>query len=139
MSPDEIWSVQDTFGAVAAQSEKVADLFYARLFEVAPEVRPLFRNDMKAQGMKLMSALTLVVQSLGHIESILPVARKLATDHVSYGVEARHYAIVGEALLWTLEKGLAGAFTDDVKEAWRKAYDLLSSSMIETAYPTRKA
>ena len=139
MSPDEIWSVQDTFAAVAANSEKVADLFYTRLFEIAPEVRPLFRNDMKAQGMKLMSALTLVVQSLGHLESIMPVARKLAIDHVSDGVEARHYPIVGEALIWTLDKGLGKAFTDDVREAWQKAYGLLSAAMTEAAYPGAKS
>ena len=48
MSPEEIWSVQDTFAAVAADSETVTDLFYTRLFEIAPEVRPLFKNDMKA-------------------------------------------------------------------------------------------
>ena len=139
MSPEEIWSVQDTFAAVAADSETVTDLVYTRLFEIAPEVRPLFKNDMKAQGMKLMAALTLVVRSLGHLESILPVARKLAIDHVSHGVEAKHYAVVGEALIWTLDKGLGKAFTDDVKEAWVKAYGLLSSAMIEAAYPLGKA
>lgn len=61
--------------------------------------------------------------------------RALARRHLRYGVLEQHYASVGEALLWTLEQGLRTDFTDEVRCAWTKAYDILSSTMIEAAYP----
>ena len=58
---------------------------------------------------------------------------KLAKGHVQYGVKAEHYSIVGEALLWTLEKGLAEHWTEEVKEAWVLCYTTLANAMIAAA------
>ena len=45
-----------------------------------------------------------------------------------------NYAIVGEALLWTLEKGLAADFTPEVKDAWATVYGILAQTAIDAAY-----
>ena len=109
-------------------------MFYRRLFEIAPEVRPLFKNDMTEQGRKLMATLATVVNGLTNLDSILLVASALAKRHVSYGVKASHYAPVGAALLWTLEKGLGPAWTPEVAVAWTAAYATLSGFMIGETY-----
>jgi nitric oxide dioxygenase len=57
----------------------------------------------------------------------------LGRRHVGYGVTAAHYKPVGEALIWTLEKGLGDGFTPPVKDAWVSAYTTLSSVMTEAA------
>ena len=112
-----------------------AELFYGRLFEIAPDVRPLFDGvDMNEQGRKLMTTLGVVVGGLTNLDAIVPVAKTLAIKHVDYGVKAEHYAVVGQALVWTLEKGLGNAFTSDVRTAWVEAYNLLSGVMTEAAY-----
>ncbi|RWO35696.1 MAG: hemin receptor, partial [Mesorhizobium sp.] len=59
--------------------------------------------------------------------------RVLAKRHVTYGVEERHYPIVGQALIETLAAGLGTAFTPAVREAWEAAYGLLASVMIAAA------
>ncbi|MFA9474286.1 MAG: globin domain-containing protein [Filomicrobium sp.] len=41
----------------------------------------------------------------------------LGRKHVDYGVKDEHYQPVGEALIFTLEKGLGGDFTPEVKDA----------------------
>ena len=110
-------------------------LFYARLFETAPETRALFRGDIDTQGQKLMSALATVVNSLVDFEAIVSVARDLAKRHVAYGVTPEHYALVGAALLWTLEQGLGDEFTPALRAAWEAAYGALSEVMIASAYP----
>ena len=134
MTPDQIDLVQSTFAKVVPIADLAADLFYNRLFQIAPEVKPLFRNDMREQGRKLMTTLGVVVCGLKNLEAILPAAKALAVKHVGYGVAEAHYKPVGEALIWTLEKGLGGDFTPEVKSAWLSAYGALSGVMIAEAY-----
>jgi hemoglobin-like flavoprotein len=134
MTSDQIELIQQSFTKVEPISVKAAALFYGRLFEIAPEVKPLFRADMAEQGRKLMATLTVVVNGLANLETILPAASVLAKRHVGYGVKASHYAPVGAALLWTLEEGLGPAWTPELAAAWTAAYTTLSGFMIGEAY-----
>jgi nitric oxide dioxygenase len=134
MTPEQIALVQNSFAKVAPISETAANLFYRRLFEIAPEVKPLFHNDMKEQGRKLMATLAYVVNGLTRPEDIIPAAEKLAIRHVDFGVKPEHYTPVGAALLWTLGQGLGDAYTPEVADAWVAAYTTLSGVMIKAAY-----
>jgi hemoglobin-like flavoprotein len=137
VTPSQIDLVQTSFAKVAPIAETAASLFYGRLFEIAPEVKPLFKGDMKEQGRKLMTTLAVVVNGLKNLDAVVPAAKSLAVKHVSYGVTADHYAPVGAALVWTLEQGLGDDFTPETRDAWIAAYTLLSGVMIDEAY--RKA
>lgn len=134
MTPSQVDLVQATFSKVAPISETAATMFYGRLFEIAPHVRPLFKGDMKEQGRKLMGTLAFVVNGLSNLDIVVPAAKSLATKHVGYGVTADHYKPVGEALIWTLEQALADEFTAETKAAWVAAYTTLSQVMIAEAY-----
>ncbi len=133
MTPSQVALVQASFAKVAPIADAAASLFYGRLFEIAPEVRPMFKSDISEQGRKLMATLAVVVNGLAKPEAILPAAQALARRHTAYGVTADHYTPVGAALIWTLEEGLGPDFTPDVKAAWLAAYTLLSGVMIEAA------
>ena len=135
MQSNEIDLVQSTFAKVVPKKDQAAELFYDRLFEIAPEAKDMFKGDMKEQGAKLMMSLATVVNSLRNLEVILPDVKALAKRHVDYGARPEHYAVVGSALLWTLGQGLGDEFTADVEAAWTTAYGTLSSVMIEAAYP----
>ena len=135
MTPQQVADVQTSFAKVAPIAEQVAALFYGRLFETAPETRALFFGDMEAQGRKLMTAITMVVDSLGEIETVIPAVQDLARRHVAYGATPEHYAMVGTALLWTLEQSLGNDFNPAVSAAWAAAYGALSGLMIAAAYP----
>jgi hemoglobin-like flavoprotein len=139
VTPQQVTLIQQSFAKVAPISEQAAALFYGRLFEIAPQVKPLFRGDMKGQGLKLMATLAVVVNGLTNLETILPAASALAKKHVTYGVEAEHYAPVGAALLWTLERGLGADWTPDLAAAWTAAYTTLSGYMIGEAYGRSEA
>lgn len=133
MTPSQIDLIQDSFRKVVPISDTAAALFYGRLFEIAPEVKPLFKGDMSLQGAKLMATLGLVVAGLNDLSGIVPAAESLARKHVGYGVKDEHYAPVGAALIWTLEQGLGPDFTPETKAAWIEAYAILSSVMIAAA------
>src|SRR6478752_9447951 len=130
MTPEQVKSIQESFTKVAPIADTAAALFYNRLFEIAPDAKPLFRGDMTEQGRKLMKTLTVVVNGLGNLQTILPAASTLAKNHVAYGVKASHYTPVGAALLWTLEHGLGAAWTPEIQNAWSAAYATLSGFMI---------
>ena len=139
MTPEQVNLVQQSFARVAPISEQAAELFYGRLFEVAPAVRAMFPADLTEQRRKLMATLAVVVNGLGDLGSVLPAASALAKRHVGYGAKPEHYPVVGGALLWTLQKGLGDAWTSDVAAAWTAAYGTLSGYMISEAYGTVQA
>ena len=134
MTPKQVELVQQSFAKVIPISEQASVLFYDRLFEIAPQVRAMFPDDMTEQRRKLMMMLAAVVNGLSDLPSILPAASALAKRHTGYGAVAAHYPVVGAALLWTLEKGLGDAWTPEVAEAWTTAYGTLSGYMISEAY-----
>ena len=134
MTPDQVKVIQDSFLELKPISDQAAELFYSRLFEIAPAIKPMFRGDMKEQGRKLMAVLATVVHGLGNLESVLPAARALAKHHAGYGVQASDYTPVGVALLWTLERSLGKQWTPGLAAAWGAAYSVLSEFMIIEAY-----
>ena len=143
MAPDDITLVQESFRQVVPIADTAADLFYARLFAIAPDVRPLFPGDLTEQKKKLIGMLATAVTNLHQVETILPAVQALGRRHVGYGVTPAHYEPVGTALLWTLEQGLGAGFTPPVKAAWTEAYTTLAGAMqaaaAEAAQPVSPA
>lgn len=135
MNPTDVAIVQSSFAKVAPIAETAARLFYDRLFELDPSVRPLFRTDLDEQGRRLMAMIAAAVNGLGDLPALLPVLQDLGRRHVRYGVTAGHYTVVGQALLDTLEKGLGPDFTPEVRKAWTTVYNTIAGTMITAAGP----
>ena len=139
MTPEQVALVQSSWQKVAPISDTAADLFYGRLFEIAPHVKPLFPEEMSGQKKKLMQTLGFVVAGLRDLDGIVGAVRDLGVRHNDYRVEPEMYADVGSALLWTLGQGLGDDFTTETETAWATAYTLLSSVMIDAAAEARAA
>lgn len=133
LTAEEVLQVQQSWARLRPSQATAAGLFYGRLFELDPGLRALFRHDLEAQGAKLMSALNVVVMSLGRVADVLPVLQLLARRHVGYGVQPAHYRTVGQALLWTLQQGLGEAFTPALRQAWAAAYGTVAGAMLAAA------
>lgn len=139
MTPTEIALVQQSFRRLSPHHETVAALFYQNLFDRDPALRALFAGDLKAQGRKLMTMLSLVVAGLERLDSLLPTVSALGARHAGYGVREADYDTVAAALLQTLEQGLGAAFAPPVRAAWASAYATLAGAMIAAAAPHRQA
>ncbi|WP_161883481.1 globin family protein [Deinococcus alpinitundrae] len=133
MNAHQVQLVQHSFTQVQPIAEIASDLFYARLFELDPSLKPLFRGNMQAQGHKLMMMLGVAVANLNRPEVVMPALQRLGERHAGYGVTDAHYATVGAALLWTLEQGLGDAFTAEVRLAWEAVYGLVAETMQQAA------
>jgi hemoglobin-like flavoprotein len=134
MTPTEKRLVQTTFAKLVPIADQAAAMFYARLFEMDPALRGLFKIDMAVQGRKLMQMIGVAVNGLDTIEKLVPAIKDLGRRHAGYGVADAHYVTVGGALLWTLEQGLGPDFTPDVKAAWTTVYTLLATTMQSGAH-----
>ena len=134
MTPEQVTLVQESWAKVTPIAETASELFYGRLFETAPEVKPYFKGDMKEQGKKLMIMISTAVNALNNVEAVVPAIQELGKRHVSYGVKPEDYDSVGAALLWTLEQGLGDDFTPETKAAWASVYGLVATTMKDAAY-----
>ncbi|WP_454278858.1 globin family protein [Sphingomonas sp. Marseille-Q8236] len=130
LTAHQIDLIQDSFAEVLPITDAAASEFYRRLFQLAPETRPLFRKDMAEQGRKLFLTLATVVDALDRLDSIIPVAQELALRHVGYGAKPHHYQAVGSALIETLRGGLGPAFDHETEAAWAAAYTILADTML---------
>ncbi|WP_321472188.1 globin domain-containing protein [uncultured Paludibaculum sp.] len=131
--PRDIEVIRTTFAKVKLTPEEAGLKFYQRLFETAPQVRPMFPADLKPQAGKLFQTLGVLVASLDRVGELLPVLRSMGQRHKAYGAEPDHYAAVGAALLWTLEQELGDAFTEEAQDDWTRLYTLVSRVMVEGA------
>ena len=137
MTQEQKQLIKNSWVHVLSINEQAAKLFYNRLFDTYPELRPLFKGDMKEQGRKLIAMLNTVVNGLDNLEGLIEPLKESGKAHAGYGVKAEDYKKVGDAFLWTLEQGLGDVFTPDVKEAWIVAYTTVASVMIEGAEYTQ--
>jgi hemoglobin-like flavoprotein len=133
MTPEQVELIKSSWAQVVPISDKAAELFYGKLFELDPSVKSLFNGDMVEQGKKLMKMVGTAVNGLDRLDEIVPAVQQLGVRHIAYGVKNEHYNTVGAALLWTLETGLGDAFTEDTKDAWAALYGVLADTMKSAA------
>ncbi len=145
MIPERRQLVIESWKTLAPMGAAFGVIFYRRLFEIDPSLRPMFnRATMEDQTKKLVSMLELVVHWLDVPERLVPVLKQLGERHTRYGVQDEHYGKVGTALLGTLEEGLGDKFTPEVRSAWTEAFLLISSLMrrgaakVSGAFPAMK-
>ncbi len=130
MQPSDVALVQQSWEQVLPIADTAAQLFYGRLFELDPTLKRMFaQTDMAEQRKKLMQIITVAVRGLNRLDELVPAVEALGSRHAGYGVTEGHYNTVGEALLWTLEKGLGDAFTAQTRAAWTETYVTLATVM----------
>jgi hemoglobin-like flavoprotein len=127
-------ALETSFDLVAPKGEELMEIFYSRLFAVAPAVQPLFAgSDMKRQQAMLLSALVLLRKSLRDLDRVVPTLRNLGARHVAYGAQAAHYPVVGEVLIGAMATVAGEAWEPRYAEAWGEAFGVVAGAMLEGA------
>jgi hemoglobin-like flavoprotein len=133
VTPEQKNLVRSSFEAMTPHADAVAALFYRRLFEIDPSIRPLFTISIRQQGQKLMDMLHSVVQAMDQLDEVVTVVWQLGKRHGGYGVQAAHYDTVREALLWAISQQLKEQYTPALATAWQEVYDLMAVTMKQAA------
>jgi hemoglobin-like flavoprotein len=130
-------ALETSFDQIAPRGDELMDVFYARLFSVAPSVKPLFAGtDLKRQKAMLLAALVLLRRSLRDLDSITPALRELGARHVRYGALPEHYPVVGEVLIATMSEIAGDAWKPEYTAAWQEAFGVVQEVMLQGAATT---
>lgn len=133
MTQNDIQLIKSSWGWILTRRNKAADLFYDKLFKVAPSVKPLFPEDLTEQKKKLIDSISIVVNNLNKVDDVKETLMALGERHRNYGAVAAHYPVVANVLIATLQEGMGARFTKEAKTAWQKALNIINSVMIEGA------
>jgi nitric oxide dioxygenase len=131
LSPEQTAAVRSSFAQVVPFADVAGMLLFQRIFELAPQARPMFAADIAPQAKRTIAAVQTLVENLDAPDQVASLLRDLGARHAGYGVVPEHFPVVGEALLWTLEQGLGDAFTADVREAWAALWTVVAATMID--------
>ena len=134
LSEDQIDLLRESLRVMHQRRDLVADIFYERLFEIDPGLRPLFVEDIETQTEKVLFAFGAVVAQIHDLDVCREMTDELARRHVDYGVRPTDYASVGAAVMQTLSEVFEDGFTPELSAAWREAYDCIADAMIQAAY-----
>jgi hemoglobin-like flavoprotein len=130
----DLEALETSFDIVAPRGDDLMDVFYARLFDAAPAVRPLFAStDLRRQKAMLLGALVLVRKSLRDLDAILPALHTLGARHVRYGARAEHYPVVAAVLIASMAEIAGPAWRPHHERAWAAALDVVAGAMLEGA------
>lgn len=147
LTPARITAVQKSWVSVEALgAETVGVLLFKNIFEIHPPAVQLFsfKNEpgmmksakLKAHGKKVVDTVGVAVGALTNLPALVPILQGLALKHINFNINPQgtpehksYYDVVGQALLKTLEMGLADAFTPALRESWALVYGIVSETM----------
>jgi len=129
MTTQQVHLIRKSFAQVARHEHVSALIFYRRLFEMAPGLRPMFKGDIEEQSRKLTEMLGVLIAMLERPQGLELELKAMGARHAGYGVKDEHYATVGAALLGMLAETLGKDFTPEVRAAWTALYGAVETFM----------
>jgi hemoglobin-like flavoprotein len=129
MTPERIELIRKSFDAIWPVRRKLAESFFSRFFELAPDAKRLFPDDLERLHLKLMDMIAAIVGALDQRELFQSIISYTGRQHAQFGVQPAHFIAFGDALLWSLERQFGSAFTPELKEAWIELYDAVQTEM----------
>jgi hemoglobin-like flavoprotein len=133
MTPEQIDLVRKSFDALWPFRRKLAEQFYGRFFELAPDTRRLFPDDLEKQQLKLMDTLAAIVGTLDQREIFQSIISHTGRKHAEFGVQRSHFVAFGDALIWGLQRQFGSEFTPEMQQAWIVLYDAIQAEMMRAA------
>ena len=130
MDIETLHRLRKAFAQIESHQHVAALIFYKRLFELDPSLRPLFKNDIEEQSKKLMDMLAAALSMAEAPDQLTSVLEQMGARHATYGVETSHYATVGQALLDMLAETLGDEFTPLARQEWTALYVFISNAML---------
>ncbi len=143
---DLVARLRASYTLIRAQDLRFAELFYAKLFAAAPDLRELFHSHPKAQAAKLTATLDAIVLNLEAPEFSRTMLANLGRRHAIYGAKPEHFAIVIDLMIASMRELLRVETPDDQRhsalesdlEQWRIALLYASQQMIAAAEGARQ-
>ncbi|MBP2240044.1 nitric oxide dioxygenase [Cytobacillus eiseniae] len=125
--------IKSTVPVLEQHGESITKKFYELMFNNHPELLNIFNHANQKQGRQqkaLAGTVYAAAKYIDQLEMIIPVVTQIAHKHRSLGIKPEHYPIVGEHLLLAIKEVLKDAATEEIVDAWGKAYGVIAEAFI---------
>lgn len=126
--------IKSTVPALREHGIEITKTFYKNMFEQNPEVAPMFNMDRQKSGEQpkaLAMTVLAAAENIDKLENLMPAVKNIGERHCDTGVREEHYPIVGKHLLGAIKEVLKDDATDEVIDAWSKAYQVIAKVFID--------
>ncbi len=130
MEQEQIERIEESWRRIEPHRTLLAERFYGRLFDLDPSLRDLFLLvEMDSQSAKFLAMLDVGLSAVKNPDAFRAALGASGARHRGYGVVARHYKLVGEALVWALERSTPIPLSDATRRDWIEAYTRIAYVM----------
>ncbi|BCU82749.1 flavohemoprotein [Polycladomyces abyssicola] len=126
--------VKSTAPVLQKNSEAIGKRFYQLLFESHPELYNIFNQTNQKRGVQqraLAHSVYICGEHMDHLDAIKPIILRICHKHRAIGIVPEHYPIVGKHLIQAVKDVLGNQVTEEIIQAWEKAYQYIADIFIE--------
>lgn len=136
-------TLKESWKLVEPVKSEAGKAMFMRLFETHPNIQdtfPTFKGvsldelmnsrSLYLHAKRVMAAVENAINSLDDGEVLTESLTSLGQRHQAWSVTEDHFAVVGEALLWTLQDMLQSKCTSQVLEAWTELFKFITKTML---------
>lgn len=134
MNTDQIHLIRATWSAANPQADRIAHLFYTRLFELDPSLSPRIGAQARQHARRVLQLMDTAVCGLERLPALRRLLLGFGKRYATCGVRPSDYATFGAAWLWALGHGLdEKVFTPAARSAWTSFYGLVARNVRQGA------
>ena len=125
--------IKSTIPLLESAGPALTQHFYQRMFSHNPELKDIFNLAHQRSGgqpLALFNAVAAYAKNIDNLGVLAGAVERIAHKHTGFLIQPEQYHIVGSHLLATLKELGGSAVTDEVLEAWGKAYGVLADIFI---------
>lgn len=129
-----IETIKATVPVLEKHGKEITTHFYKVMFANHPELLNIFNHANQKQERQQQALANFIYEgakNIDKLEQVLPLVKQVGHKHRSLGVKPEHYPIVGKHLLLAIKDVLGDAATDEILEAWGKAYNVIANAFID--------
>jgi len=133
LTKKQIELVKATVPVLREHGVALTSHFYKRMLSHNPELMQVFNMGHQRAGFQqqaLAGAVLAYAENIENLPALLGAVAHIANKHVSVGIRAEHYPIVGKHLIASIKEVLGEAATPELIDAWTAAYMQLADVLI---------
>lgn len=133
LTKQQIELVKATVPVLREHGVALTSNFYKRMLSHNPELMQVFNMGHQRAGFQqqaLAGAVLAYAENIENLPALLGAVAHIANKHVSVGIRAEHYPIVGKHLIASIKEVLGDAATPELIDAWTAAYMQLADVLI---------
>uniref|UniRef100_A0A6U4YXK8 Globin domain-containing protein n=1 Tax=Hemiselmis andersenii TaxID=464988 RepID=A0A6U4YXK8_HEMAN len=110
--------------------EEMGELLYDTLFELAPNLKPVYRKPRQILSAKFVEMMAALVSFQGDPMRMEEQITWLGFRHIKYGAKREHAKVLGDVLVETMARAVESNWTMDMADAWQELWTDACSMMM---------